>query len=107
MTSFESQPTQKFPQEKGKKLFEKMHADLRGEVTGEAQVNEDGGIILDDGIEIIPSRVEKDLEEINKPMEQTSEEVPENNFQTGAGAMDDWQKKQEAKEEERFEQANN
>lgn len=68
------EPQKLTPTQKAQTAFEKMRAELRGEAESNLQVNEDGGMILDEGVEIIPNRVEKDLEESGgATLEQTEE----------------------------------
>ena len=105
MTSPESQPPQAFPQEKGKKLFEKMKQDLSGVPSIEGDPN---GHVTVDGVELIPGK-EMPADEVQSEDITNVEQLPEKEptFKNGMSAQADWEKQKEAKEDEHYEQSNN
>jgi hypothetical protein len=99
MNSFEGQPKQQkqVPLEKAKELFSRMNEVADQAVDGKIDPEKFNTLPEVDGVEIIPGNIIED---------ELSEEDKQS-FQTGASAMDEWQKKQEEIEDRRREDADN
>ena len=109
MASYEKQPTQPFPQEKGKKGFEEMKKKLP-EIFSADGIKDNGekGFSVD-GVELFPSAsVSEEIEDgADLIPKQTSAESGEDDseeepaFSNGMSAQADWEKQKEEVEDRR------